>query len=390
MKKMVMFGAGNIGRGFIGQLFSESGYEVIFVDIDQRVLDALNQKRAYTLRLVTNEAEESLQIGPVQAVHSGDVETIAGLLCGVEIAATAVGARVLPFIAPTIAAGIRKRIQTGIEKPLNVIVCENLKGASVLFREMIAEHLDEAGRGYLDQWVGLVDTVIGRMVPPLTEADRAEDPTLVIVEPYKELPVDRNGFVGEPPVVVNMQVRGDFETYTARKLYIHNCGHAVLGYLGFLRGYEYGYEALADGEVREAVVAAMRESAEGITRILGADAAWLDEHIDDLLSRFQNRALGDTVFRLGRDPARKLMEKDRLVGAARLVERAGLTPCALAKGIAAGYCFSPADDPLALELQARIVQEGMGVVMEDISRIRADEPLGRLVLENYQKLRRQN
>ena len=41
----------------------------------------------------------------------------------------------------------------------------------------------------------------------------------------------------------------------------------------------------------------------------------LEEHIDDLLLRFQNKALGDTIFRVGCDLFRKLGPQDRLAGA---------------------------------------------------------------------------
>ncbi|HPP75292.1 MAG TPA: mannitol-1-phosphate 5-dehydrogenase, partial [Armatimonadota bacterium] len=53
MKKAVQFGAGNIGRGFIGQLFHESGYEVVFVDVVPDVVRLLNEQRCYTLRIAS-------------------------------------------------------------------------------------------------------------------------------------------------------------------------------------------------------------------------------------------------------------------------------------------------------------------------------------------------
>jgi len=54
-KKMLQFGAGNIGRSFIGQLFSRSGYEVVFVDINRELIKELNKKRVYKLVINKNE-----------------------------------------------------------------------------------------------------------------------------------------------------------------------------------------------------------------------------------------------------------------------------------------------------------------------------------------------
>lgn len=386
----VMFGAGNVGRGFLGQLFCESGYRVDFVDIDEPLLAALNGRGAYTVRLVDNDFSQEITVGPVRALSSRDQEAVTQAVVEASIGATAVGVRVLPAIAPLLAAGVARRQASGLTGPLNIIVCENLKDAAAALRRMVKEHLPADLHAYLDAHVGFVDTVIGRMVPPLTPELRAGDPSLIIVEPYKELPVDRSGFVGPPPAVVGMELCDNFPVYTARKLYIHNCGHAVLAYLGHLRSHVYGYEALEDPAVRPLFDRAMAEAKAGIVGVLGADPAWLDAHVADLVRRFANRALGDTVLRLGRDPARKLGPEDRLVGAARLVERAGLTPDALSWAIAAGYCFDDPRDPLAVALQERLAAEGLDVVLAGLSGIRPEEPLAALVRGRYADLRRRN
>ena len=252
---------------------------------------------------------------------------------------------------------------------------------------MVEERLPANLVDYARVHIGFVDTVIGRMVPPLTPELREKDPSLILVEPYKELPVERSGFVGSIPAVVGMQACDNFPVYTARKLYIHNCGHAVLAYLGSMRGYEFGYDALTDAWVRPLLEQALRESRRGIVAEYGVEDAWLEAHVADLLQRFSNRALGDTIFRLGRDPLRKLAPTDRLVGAARLAEKAGVAPEALSWGIAAGYCFSASDDPMAVDLQKRIAAQGFEAVLADVSAIQPGEPLGELVRSRYHSLR---
>ncbi len=386
-KPAVIFGAGNVGRGFLGQLFSESGYEVVFVDIDKPLVAALNARRGYTIRLVQDEWTEEVTVSPVRARHAEQTEVIARALTEASIAATAVGVRALPHIAPLVAAGIARRATSDVGAPLNIIVCENLKDAAVAFRRMVGEHLSPDCHAYLRAHVGFVDTVIGRMVPPPSPETRARDPSLIIVEPYKELPVDRRGFVGPVPEIVGLEPCENFAAYTARKLYIHNCGHAMLGYLGHLRGHTFGYEALDDPVIRPLYEAALAESKHGIVTAHGVKAAWLEAHIADITRRFANRALGDTVFRLARDPRRKLGPEDRLVGAARLAERAGVRPESLSWGIAAGYCFDDPDDPLAMALQQCIAAEGFDAVLADVSGIQPDEPLGVLARERYHLLR---
>lgn len=325
----IIFGAGNVGRGFLGQLFSESGYRVCFVDIDAALVAALRAQQAYTIRLVDNTHTEEVRVGPVTALLAE-----------------------APAQAPT---------------------------------SPVAEVL--ATRAYAAGHVGFVDTVIGRMVPALTPELRAEDPTLIVAEPYKELPVDRAGFVGPIPTIVGMTPCDDFALYTARKLYLHNAGHAVLAYLGYRRGYVLGYEALEDPHLRPVLTGALEEALQGIVRRYGAEAAWLRAHVADLLDRFANRALADPVLRLARDPLRKLAAADRLVGAARVAETTGQVPVNLALSIAAALLFDAPEDPSAQELQRRIAAEGIEAVLASVCAIAPGEPLGRAVIERYHLLR---
>ena len=386
MKQAVIFGAGNIGRGFIGQLFSESGYHVTFCDIDEPLIEALNTRGSYELRMVTNTSTEQVSVGPVSALNSTDAPRVADALCSASLGATAVGARALKYIAPQVAQGIAQRAAQGLDEPFNLIICENMKNASAVFSEMVREHLTAAERAYMARHVGLADAVIGRMVPQPTAEMREADTSLIITEPYKELPVDAQGFIGPPPQVVGMEPCDPFAVYTARKLYLHNAGHAVLGYLGYLRGYELGYEALEDEKIRDTLIGAWDEASQGICAVYGADASWLSEHVADLLERFGNRALADPVVRLGRDPLRKLGPEDRLVGAARVAEKAGILPESLAWGIAAGLCFDVQQDRMAVALQAHIAREGVEAVIEQVCHIQPSEPLGQAVLAHYRQL----
>ena len=382
----IIFGAGNIGRGFIGQLFSESGYHVTFVDVDDELVEALNARGAYRLETVFHDDVQEYRIGPVRAIHGKNVEEVAEALAAATLGATAVGAGALRFIAPAIARGIILRAQRSAP-PFNLIVCENLKGAAATLRDLVREHVPDTCLPYFEREVGFVDTVIGRMVPMPTAEMRARDVSAIRTEPYKELPVDRTGFRGDIPAVVAMDPRENFSLYTARKLYIHNCGHALLAYTGYLHGYEYGYEALADEALLDFLRRGLDESVAGIVHRYACPRPWLEEHVRDLLQRFGNRLLADTIFRLGRDPRRKLSPTDRLVGAANLAAETGKVPQYLAWGIAAGLCFDPADDPAACEIQADIAARGMEPVLADITGIDPASPLGTAVLRAYALLR---
>lgn len=384
-KKAVIFGGGNIGRGFIGQLFSESGYEVTFIDVDGELVAELNRKGSYHLQIVSNAGAQDLQIGPVQAVHGNDSAAVAKAVAEAEVGATAVGANALKYIVGNLARGLALRAANHAA-PINFIICENLHGAAAHIRSLTEAVMEEGGKAYLAEKVGFVNTVIGRMVPVPTAEMRAEDVSLVRVEAYKELPVDRKGFVGEIPNIAAMTAYDEFEVFTARKLYIHNCGHALMAYAGFQRGYEFGYEAMADAEVRNFMQAGLRESAAAICAAFKADPAWLNAHVDDLMVRFNNRMLGDRIFRLGKDPIRKLALEDRLTGAAKLAAEQGLSPKNLAWGMAEALRFNPADDPAAQMLQKRIAEAGVETAFIEVSGLTQKDPLTAMVLKAYAEL----
>ena len=378
MKKAIQFGAGNIGRGFLGQLLFESGYETAFVDVVGPLIAGLNERRSYPLRIL-DEPSYTMTIENVRAIHAGDVYAVAQALAGADLAATAVGVPVLPKIAHLIAAGIERRFDVAHAAPLDIIVCENLLEAGPYLREQVRARLAPAFHAALDEKVGFVEASIGRMVPVMTDALRREDPLLVCVEEYCHLPVDKAGFKGPIPELKNLQPRDHFGGYVERKLFVHNAGHAVTAYLGYLRGHEYIWQAIGDSAVRAEVDAALAESCAGLVKKHGMDAGALHAHKDDLLRRFANRLLGDQVERVARDPVRKLGPRDRLIGAATMCLEQGVTPNHLAFAAAAAIRYDHPADPAAQSIQERLKREGLSGVLREVCGVAPDTALAGLV-----------
>jgi len=375
MKQAVMYGGGNIGRGFIGALLSQSGYRVTFIDVAEPVVKALQEKNTYPVRYVSSDGFEDVWIQNVTAVNGNDAQAAADVIANCDIMATAVGARILKFIVPNIVAGLRKRWQLG-KGPLNIIICENLMDANKILEGMLKDQLTEAECKLFDETVGLVEASIGRMVPIQTEEMKAGEPMRVCVERYGFLPVDKEAFKGEVPQIRNMVPYEPFDFYIKRKLYVHNMGHALCAYMGNLLGLEYIYEAIAVPEVRIIVQNAMLESAMALSKKYGASLIDLQMHITDLLNRFTNAALGDTCLRVGGDPARKLGETDRLIGSSKLALEQGVCPAYIAVGIASGLCRylkeAGENDPQTAEQ-----------VLQQISGLQENDKLYAVALEYY-------
>jgi mannitol-1-phosphate 5-dehydrogenase len=385
LKRAVHFGAGNIGRGFLGQLYFESGYFTTFVDVVDDVVFALQRHHAYPIRIV-EETSETRLIEHVGAIHGRDIEAVAEAITTADLASTAVGVNALPYIAPAIARGIERRFADPSAPPLNFIVCENLIEAGPYMREQVRAHLSPAFHEILDAQVGFVEASIGRMVPVMPPEQLTEDPLLVCVEAYCELPVDATAFKGSIPELRHLKPAENFGAYVERKLYVHNLSHAATAYLGYLRGHEYIWQAIRDDRVRTEVEAAADESCDALARKHGMDRAGLEAHRDDLVRRYHNRALGDQVSRVARDPVRKLGPRDRLIGAGRLCLEQQLHPDHIAFAVAAAMRYDLPGDPAAQFLQNLFRRNGAEGVFREICQMTSDEPLARLVIEQTGRL----
>jgi len=328
-----MYGAGNIGRGFIGMLLSQSGYQVTFVDVSKPVVDALNNRGSYPVRILETDKFEDVLVESVDAIDGTDETAVAEAIANADVMATAVGANILPRIAKNIALGLKLRMQRG-DRPLNILICENLLDANIALMGWISEHLDETERMWMNANVGFVEASIGRMVPVQTPEMQEGDPLRVCVERYGYLPVDKDAFRGELPEIRNMVPFSPFDFYIRRKLYIHNMGHAVTAYLGMYGHLPLIADAIDDPEIYILAFQAMLESAEALFYKYGVPVSETLRHIQDLLLRFANRSLGDTCARVGADIVRKLSASDRLIGAVRLCREQGITPAYICVGIA--------------------------------------------------------
>ena len=383
MKKAIMYGGGNIGRGFIGKVFADSGYEVVFLDIMQGLIDEMNSRGQYNVRIVSNEGEVDTVVKPVRAVNSTTDQAIEEIVT-CDIMATAVGVNILPRIAPVIAKGVVARMEKS-GKPLDIILCENQLEADILMRGWIYECLTDEQKAWADKNLGLIEASIGRMVPPLTPEMKAQDSLLICVEPYCELPVDKDAFKGEIPDLVGLIPYTPFEFYIKRKLFLHNGGHAVCAYLGNLKGYEYIWQAIADPEIYETAKAAMNCSAQALIKKFGEEIREnVESNVVDLLFRFQNKALKDTVARVGADPVRKLRRNDRIVGAALFAMEQGIDPSPIIRGIVAGLKFNMPGDATAPEVQAALKEQGIEYVIEKYMGLSKDEELFGMIKAAYE------
>ncbi|MEK0315448.1 mannitol-1-phosphate 5-dehydrogenase [Cohnella sp. 56] len=378
--KALHFGAGNIGRGFIGLLLSRSGYDVVFSDVNKTLVEALRQRGEYTVTLA-DDKQERLAVTGVTAIDGTDLEAVAAAVAEADLVTTAVGVNILKHIAAGIARGIERRLAAGAG-PLHLIACENALGGSAQLKTHVYAHLDEAAQRGADEVCAFPNAAVDRIVP----IQHHEDPLAVTVEPFYEWAVDASAMFPGFKRVEGVHYVDDLTPYIERKLFTVNTGHASAAYLGNLLGYDTIQQAMADEALVGEVRTVLEETGAVVVRKHGFDPAAHQDYIETTLGRFRNPHLTDEIARVGRSPIRKLSPNDRLVSPALQALAQGLEPGALAKVMAAALCFDEPDDPESVELQRSLREKGAAETLTAYSSLQPDHPLHRLAMMQYETL----
>ncbi|MBV7508749.1 mannitol-1-phosphate 5-dehydrogenase [Bacillus sp. sid0103] len=378
----IHFGAGNIGRGFIGNLLYHSGYETCFVDVNREIVDLLNEKNEYHV-VLAEPSQEEVVIKNVRAINSAlNPEQVIDAIAEADLVTTAIGPSILPFIANLVADGLRKRLER-TDKPLNIIACENMIGGTSFLKEKIYETLSAEEKSQFDERFGFPDSAVDRIVPNQVN----EDKLMVKVEPFYEWVVEEPKIVGEKPPVKGIIYVQKLVPFIERKLFTVNTGHALAAYFGYHFGVETINRAMENREIKELVEGALKESGAFLVKKYSFNQEDHNKYIDKIIGRFSNAYIVDEVTRVGRSPIRKLGPNDRLVSPARqYAEVFGTEPTFLLKGIAAALLYDVQSDEEAIQVQSTIREQGLETAIEKYTQLDITSILFKGIVEQYQQL----
>ncbi len=386
----VQFGAGNIGRGLMGQLLRESGFETVFVDVSKTLVDNLNSRGSYPLRLLDAYSQKAreLTIDHFRALRADQEDDIAEAIVRARVVATAVGVANLEAVSPLLVGGIRRRFERNAGS-LDVYLCENMLGAAGMLSKHVMGRLDNPARAWAEKNIGFVGTSVARIVGGAGARLPDNDPLLVIADAHRDIPYDgqaaRAGVLG----IEGFHPVQNFTAEVERKIFTHNLAHAALAYLGYLRGHTHIHETFADEFVKSVFDGALDETTEALLRRypVGLDRR---EHLEirkDVRVRFGNPLLRDPITRVAKDPIRKLGHDDRIIGAAALCLSQGITPDYIAIACAAALCYDYPEDPFAVRLQSMIEKTGVADVLRQVSGINPTGDFGQRVIAQCQHVR---
>ena len=389
--RMLSSGArGGSDAGSRGTCSTRADYHLTFVDAVPALIEQLRAAGRYTVAKVPGAGQRhDVVIGGYDALttSSADMEAVTAAVAAADNVVVAVFAGDFGTVARQLAPGILRRRAERPDAALDILLCANLAHPGALFKPLLWQALPEDVQDYAARNIGVVETVVIRMVADPPADVRAAEPLLIWTNGTPEFPVQKDAFRGEPPSVPGLQPVDDMRAEETRKLYSYNMCHAAVAYLGALRGYSLAVESLADPAVRADVIGALRESAAALQAEFHFPAEEMAEWSEEVLRRAGNPALNDQIVRLGGDPRRKLRRSDRLVGPALLALKHGCRPVHLARAIAAGLCYRNPADPGAVWVRDRVATLGLAGALREVCELtEADAELAGMIAAAYGEL----
>lgn len=373
------FGAGNIGRGFIGKLLSDAGVHVTFADVNEQVIDEIAKRHQYPVNVVGEQSTTEI-VHNVDAINSSS-DKVKDYIAKVDLVTTAVGPQILARIAENMAKGLIARHQQANNAPLNIIACENMVRGTSQFKQEIFKYIPHELHQWINSHIGFVDSAVDRIVPPATS--KTGDILEVTVETFSEWIVDKNQFVGNIPQIKGMEPVDNLMAFVERKLFTLNTGHAITAYLGFYNNVATIRDAILVDNIRVVVQGAMQESGQVLIKRYNFDPAKHQAYIEKILTRFENPYLHDDTARVGRQPIRKLGSGDRLIKPLLGTFEYGLSNSNLLIGIAAALNYRNDEDDQATDLTQQISNKGVVQTFCDISGIESNNPIVSQVEQLY-------
>ncbi|WP_195853670.1 mannitol-1-phosphate 5-dehydrogenase [Aerococcus tenax] len=361
--KAVHFGAGNIGRGFIGEVLVANGFTVDFVDVNETIVDALNERGSYQIGYAA-PGEEKIDISGVKAINNGkNPEAVVQAIQEANIITTAIGPNILPYIAELIAQGLQARRQAGVSEPIDVIACENMIGGTDFLHQEVDKYLTDQDQDYIDRYVGFPNAAVDRIVP---EQDH-EDVLFVSVEPFKEWVVDQTHSKAKNIRLDGVLYVDDLEPYIERKLFSVNTGHASVAYSGAAKGYQTIGQALEDGTILERLKAVLKETSSLLIAKWNFKEADMAAYRKKIVERFQNPMIVDQVNRVGRTPIRKLGYNERFIRPIRELKERGLDYSTLLTVVGLAFNFDNPQDDQSVALQEKLQKQSLEEVIQDVT-----------------------
>ena len=375
MKNAVHFGAGNIGRGFIGEILFKNGFHIDFVDVNDRIIQVLNEKGKYEIE-IAKEGQPRIEITNVAGINSKEhPEQVIEAIQKADIITTAIGPNILPFIAELLAKGIEARRAAGNTQALDVMACENMIGGSQFLYQEVKKYLSPEDLTFAENYIGFPNAAVDRIVP----AQSHEDPLFVVVEPFNEWVVETKRLKNPDLRLEYVHYEEDLEPFIERKLFSVNSGHATSAYIGAHYGAKTILEALQNPDIKSQIEAVLAEIRSLLVAKWNFDKKELENYHKVIIERFENPFIVDDISRVARTPIRKLGYNERFIRPIRELKERKLSYYNLLKTVGYVFNYRDANDEESIKLEQLLTSQPIKDVVVQITGLDDKELINQIV-----------
>lgn len=389
MKRILVLGSGKIGRGVIGSIFHEHGYELVFYDIATEFLKNLKEQGYYLVeRLLDNDEREIVKVDNFQVLSQGTDEELQQALTEIDLVACCVYPGAFDSICGHIAEAIKDRIERN-GNILNVLLCVNTINSVGYFNEKIEKLLigNEKALQYFKEKVGISQVLVSIGAMPSSEELIKQDAFAVTTNFVSgSLGIDEDTYLGELELkYVHKEEKA--QAKLIRKIFVANMKHCATAYMGYVAGYEYLDECLMDENIKSASMGAFMEAHEAVKLEYGfednEDKNWLKVSV-----KRANQLTRDPISRVAANVTEKISRENRFIGPALLCIKHNIVPVYIARGIASALFYQDKNDPRTLEMQEFIRMKGVAATIEMYCGLdpKQDQELIQLIIKSYDSI----
>ncbi len=378
--KAVHFGAGNIGRGFIGILLKNSNYDLTFVDLNSDIINSLKTTGNYTIYYMDEENSSEVVEGVTGLHGTNDIQQVLSELTTCDLVTTSLGQDNLKYITQNIVAAIKQRFQGESRSMLDIIACENGLQVSTFFKALVYEQLTLEEQAYTDKYIGFVDCTVDRIVPNQMNENICD----VKVEPGFEW-VLKQSQVKCNTQIADAQYTDDLAYYNKRKLLTVNLTHSLIGYIGYSLGKTYVHETIAIPEVEAFVKAVLIDIRNALVIEFGVESEIQDKYAAKTIERFKNDKIVDQLTRVARNPKTKLGNDERYVSPLKILLENEVDCTNICNAISYALSYSNPDEPQAEEIQSLIAKLGTFEAVKLITGLEERNVVDKIVVMYQQK-----